>query len=245
VSKTRDTETRDTETRDPETRDPETPGPDDAEPGGSAPCFLHEIGPDGAPVDAEQARDVARWRKAERSRLIALRCALPAEDRAQHTAAIVRKLDEMIAAHSSRIVSVYWPIRAEPDLRSWMREACLRGLRIALPVAVELGEPMRFREWRPDAVMARGLWKIPYPADGAEVSPTLVLAPLVGFDPSCYRLGYGGGFFDRTLAAMASRPVVIGLGYPQLRIPTIFPQRHDIPMDWIVTGGEPSRQRSP
>jgi len=224
---------------------PETRDPGDEEPGGSPPCFLHEIGPDGAPVDAQQASDVARWRKAERSRLIALRCALPAEDRALHTAAIVRELDAMISARSNEIVSVYWPIRGEPDLRSWMRAASLRGLRIALPVAVELGQLMTFREWRPDAAMARGLWKIPYPATGPEVSPTTVLAPLVGFDSTCYRLGYGGGFFDRTLAAMGRKPVVIGLGYPQLRIATIFPQRHDIPMDWIVTGSEPSLRRTP
>jgi 5,10-methenyltetrahydrofolate synthetase len=196
-------------------------------------------------VDAQQARDVARWRKGERSRLIALRCALPAEERALQTAAIVRQLDEMIAAQSSEIISTYWPIRGEPDLRPWMRAACLRGLRIALPVAVELGQPLTFREWRPDAAMARGLWKIPYPATGPEVSPTTVLAPLVGFDSKCYRLGYGGGFFDRTLAAMGGKPVVIGLGYPQLRIPTIFPQRHDIPMDWIVTGNDPSLRRIP
>ena len=223
----------------------ETHDPDDDEHGGSPPCFLHEIGPDGAPVDAQQVRDVARWRKAERSRLIALRCAIPAEARALHTAAIVGKLDEMISARSNEIVSAYWPIRAEPDLRSWMRAACLRGLRVALPVAVELGQPMTFREWRPGSPMARGLWKIPHPASGPEVIPTTVLAPLVGFDSNCYRLGYGGGFFDRTLAAMRRKPVVIGLGYPQLRIPTIFPQRHDIPMNWIMTGNEPPLRRTP
>jgi 5-formyltetrahydrofolate cyclo-ligase len=222
----------------------ETHDPDDEEYGGSAPCYLHEIGPDGAPIDAQQVKDVARWRKAERSRLIALRCAIPAEQRALHTAAIVRMLDEMVAARSNELVSAYWPIRAEPDLRPWMREASLRGLRVALPVAIELGQPMTFREWRPDSAMARGLWKIPYPAAGPEVSPTTVLAPLVGFDSACYRLGYGGGFFDRTLAAMVRKPVVIGLGYPQLRIPTIFPQHHDIPMDWIVTGGDAPLQRT-
>jgi 5,10-methenyltetrahydrofolate synthetase len=88
--------------------------------------------------------------------------------------------------------------------------------------------------------MTRGLWKIPYPAAGPDVVPTTVLAPLVGFDSKCYRLGYGGGFFDRTLAVMRRKPVVIGLGYPQLHISTIFPQRHDIPMNWIVTGSDPS-----
>jgi 5-formyltetrahydrofolate cyclo-ligase len=93
-----------------------------------------------------------------------------------------------------------------------------------------------FREWRPGAPMARGLWKIPHPAEGADVVPSVVLAPVVGFDPACYRLGYGGGFFDRTLAQMTGKPLVIGLGFPQASIKTIFPQPHDIPMNWIATG---------
>ena len=215
----------------------------DEECGGSAPCLLPELGPDGAPIDARQAADVARWRKAERARLIALRCALPAEERARHTRAIGGQVEDLLSARSDDILSVYWPIRAEPDLRSWMQEACLRGLRIALPVATELGRPLTFREWHPGSRMARGLWRIPYPAEGPEVLPTVVLAPLVGFDAACYRLGYGGGFFDRTLAAAAPKPLAIGVGYPQLRIPTIFPQGYDIPMDWIVTGLEPARQR--
>ena len=222
----------------------ETSDPEDERHGGTPPCFLHELGADGAPVDWQQASDVARWRKAERLRLIALRCALPVEERARHSEAIAGQLTGMIPARADEIVSVYWPIRAEPDLRPWMRAACRRGLRVALPVAVELGRPLRFREWRPDSKMTRGLWRIPFPADGAEVTPTIVLAPLVGFDAACYRLGYGGGFFDRTLAAATARPVVIGLGYPQLRIHSIFPQRHDVPMNWILAGTEPPRRRA-
>ncbi len=213
----------------------EPPGSDEDE-GGSAPCLLHELGHDGAPVDPKQARDVAIWRKAERERLLALRMAMPADSRSRYTEAITRQLEQIIPAREGQIVSVYWPIRGEPDLRPWMREVCSRGLRVALPVALALGQPLKFREWQPDAPMARGLWKIPYPSAGAEVVPTTVLAPVVGFDSASYRLGYGGGFFDRTLAGMASKPLVLGLGYPEQRIATIFPQSHDIPMDRIVTG---------
>ncbi len=216
--------------------------PDDAA-GGSAPCMLHDIGPDGAPMDRQQATDVARWRKAERERLLALRAALSVEERARVAVDIGREVDRLLQSRPESIVSVYWPIRAEPDLRSWMHAASDRGLRLALPVAVALGEPLTFREWRPGCRMVRGLWKILYPADGAEVLPTAALAPLVGFDAGCYRLGYGGGFFDRTLAALRPRPLVIGVGYAQTRIPTIFPQPHDVPMDWIVTGSEASRAR--
>lgn len=71
----------------------------------------------------------------------------------------------------------------------------------------------------------------------------MVLAPPVGFDAACYRLGYGGGFFDRTLAALTAKPLVIGLGYAGALIQTIFPQPHDIPMDWIVTGSLPPVHR--
>ncbi len=133
-------------------------------------------------------------------------------------------------------LSLYWPIRAEPDLRAWMGRLSANGVRLALPVAVALGQPLQFREWRPHARLARGLWKIPYPADGVELDPTVVIAPLVGFDRACYRLGYGGGFFDRTLAQRAPRPLAIGVGYPSAALQTIFPQVHDVPMDWIVTG---------
>jgi 5-formyltetrahydrofolate cyclo-ligase len=209
---------------------------DDVENPGSPPCFMHELGPDGAPIDPEQSRDVARWRKAERARLIAARLALSAEYRAAQAVAITKDLDRLMPAAAQTIISVYFPIRAEPDLRPWMRTKWEQGFRIALPVALAPRQPLIFREWHPDAPLARGLWKIPYPADGAEVVPTVVIAPVVGFDPACYRLGYGGGFFDRTLARMTGKPLVIGLGYPGASIPTIFPQPHDLPMDWIVTG---------
>jgi len=202
---------------------------------------MHELRSDGtAPdVDPQQIRDVARWRKAERERLIAARLALATEYRAAQTSAIANDLDRLIPIASGSIVSVYWPIRGEPDLRSWVRGKWEQGVRIALPVALALGQALVFREWRPNGPMARGLWKIPYPADGPEIVPTVTLAPVVGFDAACYRLGYGGGFFDRTLARMAAKPLVIGLGYPSSSITTIFPQPHDIPMDWIVTGSNP------
>jgi 5-formyltetrahydrofolate cyclo-ligase len=200
--------------------------------------MLHELNPDGTlAVDQEQALDVARWRKAERERLIARRLELPAETRHAQTQGIVDALDGLIAPTPGTIVSVYWPIRAEPDLRPWMHALSERGVRVALPVALALRQPLVFREWRPHARLARGLWKIPYPADGAEVVPTVVIAPLIGFDAACYRLGYGGGFFDRTLAVLNPRPAAIGVGYTDAAIATIFPQPHDIPMDRIVSGG--------
>ena len=198
------------------------------------------------PIPASPA-ELRAWRKAERARLIAAREALDPAQRAADTAVIMRELEALLAATAGALVSVYWPIRAEPDLRAWMRARCAAGGRVALPVAVALGQPMQFREWRPDAPMARGLWQIPIPAAGPEVEPDVVIAPLVGYDPQCYRLGYGGGFFDRTLARLierGARPRVIGVGYASQALATIHPQPHDIPMDWILTGTARPLQRA-
>ena len=89
--------------------------------------------------------------------------------------------------------------------------------------------------YRPGDRLEKGVWNIPIPAEGTPVIPDVVLAPVVGFDPQNYRLGYGGGFFDRTLAALPAKPLVIGLGYASQAIATIYPQPHDIAMDRIVT----------
>ncbi len=195
-------------------------------------------------MDAEQQRDVARWRKVERERLIARRLALTPEQRAEHSRAIGEALDELLTITADTIISGYWPIRGEPDLRPWLQTLRARGARIALPVALALHQPLTFREWQADAPLARGLWNIPYPAAGAELVPTVVIAPLVGFDRQCYRLGYGGGFFDRTLAALKPRPTAIGVGLPDAVLPSIFPQPHDIAMNQIVTGPAERASRS-
>jgi 5-formyltetrahydrofolate cyclo-ligase len=198
--------------------------------------MLHEL-VDGRPgVDPQQTHDVARWRKVERERLIAARCALAEEYRRGQTLAIVQALEGILATIKLPIVGVYWPIQAEPDLREWIGTLAQRGVPVALPVATALGQPLVYREWRPQAKLARGLWKIPYPADGAEVIPSVIIAPLVGYDPDCYRLGYGGGFFDRTLAAMRPKPLSIGVGYPSAALSTVYPQPHDVPMHWVVAG---------
>jgi 5,10-methenyltetrahydrofolate synthetase len=208
-------------------------------------CFMHEIDPAfGMPVDRQQARDVARWRKVHRERLVAARLALSAEERTQHAQRIARDLDGIVTLTSSTIVSVYWPFRGEPDLRSWMTATCEKGAQVALPVVVGKGQPLQFRAWHPAARLERGVWNIPLPADGPIVVPTIVIAPLVGFDGDGYRLGYGGGFFDRTLAALDPKPMSIGVGHPLGALKTIYPQWHDIRRDCIVTGDSAPRSIS-
>ena len=166
---------------------------------------MHELDPFHVEAsDLQQERDVRVWRKSTRERLIAARMGLLAQTRAGLDAAIMAALEAEIGALDGLVVSAYWPFRAEPDLRAFLRRTAERGGRCALPVVVARGQPLEFRAWAPGEPLGRGVWNIPIPVEGAPVvSPDIVIAPLVGFDPAGYRLGYGGGFFDRTLAAMA------------------------------------------
>ena len=148
---------------------------------------------------------------------------------------IAAGLDAVIGDHGGRAVSLYWPFRGEPDLRGWLSSIVERGAAAALPVVIEKGRPLVFRAYRPGDRLEKGVWNIPVPADDVQVIPDVVIAPVVGFDPRNYRLGYGGGFFDQTLAALPREPQVIGIGYSLQAIATIYPQPHDIPMDRIVT----------
>ena len=198
--------------------------------------LLHARTRSGIPrADRSDWTDVARWRKAERERLIAARLAISADARAAMSQRIAEGLDAAIGDIAGRMVSLYWPFRGEPDLRPWMASVNERGGRTALPIVVEKGAAADLPRLRPGDRLEKGVWNIPIPAEGDPVLPDIVISPIVGIDPRNYRLGYGGGFFDRTLAAMPFKPLVIGVGYEMQRIATIYPQPHDIPMDRLVT----------
>ena len=100
---------------------------------------------------------------------------------------------------------------------------------------VEKRQPLEFWSWHPGMTLARGVWNIPIPVGRNPVQPTVLLVPLVGFDSAGYRLGHGGGYYDRTLATFIAKPFTIGIGYEIGRLETIHPQPHDVPMDAIVT----------
>lgn len=198
---------------------------------------MHELSRDAplAPKRSDAWDDVSRWRKAERRRLIDERLALVSADRIARSEHLAEKLDQAIGRVSGRIVSSYWPFRGEPDLRNWAIKVIERGGRIALPVVLRKSEPLEFRVWQPGDPLERGVWNILVPSRGPAVLPDVVIAPVVGFDTANYRLGHGGGYFDRTLAAMPRMPLRIGIGFATAKIATIYPQPHDIPMDTIVT----------
>jgi len=209
----------------------------------SPPCYAREVDPsyfDPRGSDPQQALDVGRWRKAERQRLRAARLAVSVEDRSMMATAVAGHLDALLAARigpvAGRVISGYWPIKAELDLRFWLADLHARGARVALPVVEVQAAPLAFRAWQPGMAMAHGHWNIPVPPPDADLLiPEVALSPVVGWDDAGYRLGYGGGYFDRTLAALAPRPLVIGIGPQAARIATIYPQPHDIAMTAIVT----------
>ncbi|MGE3148254.1 MAG: 5-formyltetrahydrofolate cyclo-ligase [Pseudorhodoplanes sp.] len=207
----------------------------------SPPCSMHEVDPAyvglAPPARAVIPSSVVQWRKVERERLIVSRLSLDAATRARHARVIIEHLDVLIGEPAGLVLSAYWPFRGEPDLRSWLGDWCARGGRAALPVVVTKNAPLVFRLWREGDRLTRGIWGIPVPAEGEAVQPDIVIAPLVGFDAECYRLGYGGGFFDRTLAALPESTTAIGVGYEQAAMRTIRPQPFDMPMRYIITEG--------
>ncbi len=188
-----------------------------------------------------EGAELKAWRKAERERLLALRQALPAADRRELGMRIGARLREVIAERPG-ILGVYWPFRAEFDPRGLIDWAIAEGCGVALPVVVDKKGPLEYRAWRPGEALVDGVWNIPVPEKREVAIPAMVLAPLVGFDRRSYRLGYGGGYFDRTLAALSPKPLAIGVGFEFQAIETIYPQSFDVPMDWIVTEAETRRR---
>lgn len=203
----------------------------------SSPCFAAEVDP--ACADLLQAQDVARWRKAERVRLLAERAALSVDYRHAASEQVSLHLNRLVIARFGSVkgltISAWWPIKAELNLRHWLTDLVVRGAQVALPVVLTPAAPLVFRLWTPECKMVQGFWKIPIPADGPEVVPDVALAPVVGWDAAGYRLGYGGGYFDRTLAALHPLAYAIGVGLDAARVDTIFPQPYDIRMDAIAT----------
>jgi 5-formyltetrahydrofolate cyclo-ligase len=179
--------------------------------------------------------DLARWRKEQRRVLLARRESVDRETLERWRRAMDAHLERGFPGLAQCMLGICWPHRKEYDPRHLAARLRQRGAGTALPVVRQARAPLIFREWHPGVKLAHGALGIPFPVDSEEVVPDAVLVPLVGFDSGGYRLGYGGGYFDRTLAAMARRPLAIGVGFELSRLDSIVPQSHDVPMDWIVT----------
>jgi len=132
------------------------------------------------------------------------------------------------------LLVVYWPLGGEPDLSETYRLLALEGAKLALPVVLERHAPLAFAAWTPGEAMGKDLTGIAVPADLRFVArPPALLVPCLGFDEQGYRLGYGGGFYDRTLAGDV-RPATLGVAYA-CQAAQFDIDVHDLPLDLIVT----------
>ncbi len=185
--------------------------------------------------NAETGQELTGFRRELRNRLIDARLAMDPARRAEAATAIEVYLERLLAHLNPGAVGFCWPFRGEFDARPLVVRLLAAGRPALLPVVVEKGAAMIFREWTPDAPMREDRYGIPVPAEGPQGVPDLLLMPVNGVDAAGYRLGYGGGYFDRTLASLSPRPVAVGVGFELARVDSIRPQPHDIPLDYLVT----------
>lgn len=178
------------------------------------------------PVDLSKA--------ALRKALLAARLELADETRQRWDGAIKAGVIAWWRAQPVPTLGVYWPLRGEPDLHAAYAELAALGVRLALPVTLEKDAPLRFARWQPGEPMAQDAMKMPVPAQlRFEPCPPALLVPCLGFNRARLRLGYGGGFYDRTLA-QAPRPATLGVVYACMTA-QFAGDAHDIALDAIVT----------
>lgn len=175
------------------------------------------------------------WRRTRRTTLLDQRMAIDPAHRKAWNTQITDTLLQGFQVANGIVVAAYWPFKGEFDPRFALRAWRQRGGRTALPVVVAKAAPLQFRLWWPGVHTSAGVFGLPVPEGVPIVRPDIVLMPPVGFDAYGYRLGYGGGYYDRTLAALSPQPLKIGVAFELSRIETIQPQSHDIPMDYVVT----------
>jgi 5-formyltetrahydrofolate cyclo-ligase len=172
-------------------------------------------------------------KKALREALLKARGVLDAGLRRQWDEAIGRQVCAWWSANPAPVLGVFWPIRSEPDLSAAYTELAARGARLALPVVAGRGLPLRFSSWTPGQEMVVDAFGIAAPAVAEWVAPDALLIPCVGFNAQRVRLGYGGGYYDRTLAQQP-RPLAVGIAYA-CALAEFEAEPHDIGLDRIIT----------
>lgn len=186
--------------------------------------------------EADTAR--AALRRELRLQGIERRMSLSAEQHEALSTRLCQTLQQSFPELSGKRVAFCWPFRNEPDLRplmqSWLAEG-KPGFAALLPVVVDAGSALAFRAWTPESPMLIDRYGIPSPASGEFLTPEALLIPVNAFDADGYRLGYGGGFFDRTLASLDPLPLAIGVGFELARVDSIHPEAHDMRLDAVVS----------
>ncbi len=179
--------------------------------------------------------NLKEWRRALRRELLQARAGITPNVHAEWSRKVLARLTASFASIEASVVGVYWPMRGEVDLSPFVASVRAAGGRVALPVVLKEDEPLEFRIWESGASLTCDACGIPCPEQAAAVVPDVLLVPLVGFDEARFRLGYGGGYYDRTLASFRPGPLTIGVGFEMSRVETIHPQAYDIAMDHIVS----------
>lgn len=175
-----------------------------------------------------RARTAANAARAQAHKVLGDRAGLML---AQHELPIARKGD-------ITSVSGFYPYQAEINVLPLLARLVSEGWQTALPVVMAKGEPLTFRAWAPGEPTGRGIWDIHVPLETApELQPDVLLVPMLAFDRRGFRLGYGGGFYDRTLAELRKlKPVTaIGVAYAEQEIDEVPVAPYDEPLDWILT----------
>ena len=193
----------------------------------------------------EYIAESSAFRAALRREKLVARMALDENAHADRTARVEAHLASLLMPLAPQVLAFCAPVRGEFDARPLASLLIERGWRAVMPVVEAADAPMGFRTWAPASAMTTDRYGIPIPQDGPEIPPDIVLLPLVAFDRQGFRLGYGGGYFDRTLASLVPRPLAIGVGFELARVVDIRPQPHDIPLDAVVTEAGVERSTSP
>jgi 5,10-methenyltetrahydrofolate synthetase len=183
--------------------------------------------------------DRSEEKKALRKRLVEQRLAMP--DRLHRAELLQRVMRIWLVGRTDTVIGAYWPIKGEfdplPALHRWKEDGELLDepqlRRIGLPVVDKLNQTLKFHAWFPGCPMEEDAFGIPKPKDTEVVVPTLLFVPCVGYGGG-YRLGYGGGFYDRTLARLQPKPFTVGLGFAAGFLPSFEPEPHDVPLDAIL-----------
>ena len=179
-------------------------------------------------------------KKTQRQELIEQRLNMP--DRLERADLLQRVMRIWLVGRPDTVIGAYWPIKGEfdplPALHRWKEDGELldqpQRRRIGLPVVDRETKTLQFHVWYPGCPMEEDAYNIPKPKDTEVVVLTLLIVPCVGYGPGGFRLGYGGGFYDRTLAAIQPKPFTLGLGFAQGFLPDLEPEPHDVPLDAVL-----------
>lgn len=172
-------------------------------------------------------------KNALRQKLLNARQGLSPEDRHTADISIGKYLYEWLRQHPATCLGIYLPIRQEPNLSLTYKALADEGLQLALPVVMSAGQPLAFAAWQPGEALVHDKFGTSVPVARTLVNPDVLLIPCVGFNQDKFRIGYGGGYYDRTLD-LPNRPATIGIAYA-ISHAGFTPEKHDIAMDIIMT----------